>query len=131
MLSSGEYRALAVSNPDLAPYGAAALQVLEALGLDERLGGRIVTGQNVGQVHAMVATRNAELGFVALSQVLGRRNGATGSRWEVPGELHDPLRQDAVLLVRAASNPAARAFMEYLQGREARALIARDGYRVE
>ena len=131
VLSSGEFRALAVSNPDLAPYGAAALQVLEALGLDERLRARIVTGQNVGQTHAMVATSNAELGFVSLSHVLRPRDGAAGSHWKVPDELHDPIRQDALLLARAASNPAARAFLEYLQSREARVLIARYGYRVE
>ena len=131
MLSSGEFRALAISNPDLAPYGAAAQQVLEALGLHHRLQEHIVMGQSVGQTHAMVATSNAELGFVALSQVLGRRNGATGSHWEVPDELHDPIRQDAVLLARGAANPAARAFVDYLRSPEARALIARDGYRVD
>lgn len=130
-LSSGEFRALAVSNPDLAPYGAAAHQVLEKLGLHERLRERIVTGQNVGQAHAMVATSSAELGFVALSHVIGRRDGAAGSHWEVPDDLHDPIRQDAVLLLRGKSNPAARAFVAYLRSREARALIVRYGYRVE
>ena len=130
-LSRGDFRALAVSNPELAPYGAAAHQVLEALGLRERLRGRVVTGQNAGQTHSLVATRNAELGFVALSHVQIRRNGAAGSHWEVPAALHDPLHQDAVLLARAASNPAARAFVDYLQSPEARALIARHGYRVE
>ena len=130
-LASGGFRTIAISNPALAPYGAAAHQVLEALGLKERLRGRIVTGQNVGQTHAMVATRNAELGFVALSLVLARGGGAAGSHWEVPAELHDPIRQDAVLLVRGAENPAARAFIDFLRGPEARALIARHGYRVD
>ena len=131
VLSSGEFRTLALSNPDLAPYGSAARQVLQALGLNERLRERIVTGQNAGQTLSMVATRNAELGFVALSHVLARDGGAEGSRWEVPEGLHDPIRQDAVLLARAAANPAARAFVDYLRGSEARALIARHGYDVD
>ena len=128
-LSSGDFRALAITNPNLAPYGAAARQVLEALGLDERLRGRIVTGQNVNQTHSIVATRSAELGFVALSHVVAQRNGAEGSHWEVPVELHEAIRQDALLLARAASNPAARAFLDYLRSPEARTLIARHGYR--
>ena len=130
-LSSGEFRALAISNPELAPYGAAARQVLDALGLSERLRERIVLGQNAGHTHAMVATRNAELGFVSLSHVSGPRNGGTGSRWDVPGELYDPIRQDAVLLARAAANPAARAFLDFLRSDGARAHIARHGYRVD
>ena len=131
VLSSGEFRTLALSHPDLAPYGSAARQVLEALGLSERLRGRIVTGQNAGQTLSMVATRNAELGFVALSHVLARDGGAEGSRWDVPEGLHDPIRQDAVLLARAAANPAARAFVDFLRGPQARALIARHGYGVD
>ena len=131
VLASGDFRALAITNPDVAPYGAAARRVLEELDLDEGLRGRIVVGQNVAQTYSMVATRSAELGFVALSHVVAQRNGAAGSHWEVPGALHEPIRQDAVLLARAESNPAARAFLDYLRSPEARALIARHGYRID
>lgn len=127
-LSRGDFRHLAIANPDLAPYGAAALETLAALGLREALKGKIVMGQNVGQAHALVSTGNAELGFVALSSVLALPSGSEGSRWDVPDELYAPIRQDAVLLTRAADNAAARAFLDWLQSDEARAIIAAHGY---
>ena len=127
-LRTGVFRKLALANPDLAPYGLAARETLAALGLLESLRERIVLGENAGQTHALVATGNAELGFVALSSVLNRRNRMPGSRWDVPAELHAPIRQDAVLLTRAAHNAAARAFLEYLRSAEARELIESLGY---
>ena len=130
-LSSDGFRALAVANPALAPYGAAAHQALVSLGLYEGLRPRIVEGQNVAQTFALVATGNAELGFVALSQVRSPRAPGSGSRWEVPEDLYAPIRQDAVLLSRAAGNPAARDFLAYLRSGEARRLIAGRGYRVD
>lgn len=130
-LAAGRFRHLALANPKLAPYGAAARQALERLGLWQELRERVVQAENVGQTFAMVATGNAELGFVALSAVLSPRNTLPGSRWEVPAALYQPIRQDAVLLARAARNPAARAFLDYLKAEPARALIRRFGYAVE
>lgn len=131
VLRKGDFRRLAMANPALAPYGAAARETLEALGLRQRLEDRIVLGENIGQAHAMVATGNAELGFIALSYVLSPRNETPGSRWEVPLALHSPIRQDAVLLQRAADNLAAAAFVEWLRGAGARRVIERFGYGVE
>jgi molybdate transport system substrate-binding protein len=130
-LRAGAFRKLAIANPDLAPYGVAARETLAALGLLETLGDRIVMGENIGQTHALVATGNAELGFVALSYVLSPGNRIPGSRWDVPQELHAPIRQDAVLLTRGAANAAARDFLEYLKRDEARAVIESFGYGVE
>jgi len=128
VLAAGDFAHLAIANPDLAPYGAAARQVLRRLGLADRLAGRIVMGQNIGQTFAMVATRNAELGLVAKSQIMQRRETDRGSVWEVPETLHDPIRQDGVLLRHGADNPAAAAFLAYLRSDGARAAIARLGY---
>lgn len=127
-LRRGDFRRLAIANPGLAPYGMAARQTLEKLGLRERLEGKEVMGETVGQAHAFVASGNAELGFVALSSVLSRRNRIAGSRWDVPPGLYSPLRQDAVLLKRAAANPAARGFLDLLRSEAAEDLLERYGY---
>lgn len=126
-----EVRHVAIANPKLAPYGVAAQQALEALGLWPALRPKIVTAENIGQAFSMVATGNAELGFVALSSVLGEDRRRKGSRWIVPEELYQPIRQDAILLARAGGNAAARALLDYLQRSEARALIERFGYGTE
>ena len=128
-LSEGHFRRLAIANPQLAPYGSAARDVLVGLGLWSDLQSRIVLGENVGQAFAMVASGNAEFGFVALSSVLSGRNRHAGSRWEVPANLYAPIRQDAVLLERAQGNPAARVFLDYLGSPQARAVIESFGYR--
>lgn len=130
-LRRGDFRRLAIANPDLAPYGAAARQTLENLGLWERFEGRIVMGQTIGQAHAMVASGNAELGFVALSSVLSPRNETEGSRWDVPPRLHAPIHQDAVLLAKGAGNPAARGFLDFLRSEKAKSVIRSHGYRTE
>jgi molybdate transport system substrate-binding protein len=130
-LRAAQFRRLAMANPALAPYGAAARQTLEALGLAETLAPRIVLGENVAQAHAMVATGNAELGFVALSYVLSPRNPTPGSRWDVPIELYQPIRQDAVLLLRARDNPAAQAFLAFLASPAVRERLGGLGYGVE
>lgn len=119
-------RFLAIANPDLAPYGVAAREVLRALGIWDTFQPRIVMGQNVGQTHSMVATGAAELGFVALSAVISPRAGSTGSRWDVPQDLFAPIRQDAVLL--SPDNAAARAFLEFLRSEHAAEVIDRFGY---
>lgn len=129
-LREGKFRNLAIANPELAPYGEAAQQVLEKLGLWGRFQDRIVKGETIGQAHAMVASGNAELGFVALSSVLSPRNTTPGSRWDVPAHLYAPLRQDAVLLKRAAGNPAARGFLDFLRSAESKALLESYGYRL-
>ncbi len=128
-LRAGAFRRLALANPELAPYGAAARQVLDRLGLYQELSERIVLGENVGQTYAMVASGNAELGFVARSSVLGASGG--GSRWDVPPTLHEPIRQDVVLLARAEDNSAARDLLAYLRRPETRAVIRGFGYGVE
>lgn len=130
-LRQGRFRRLAIANPALAPYGAAARQTLGRLGLWERFADRIVVGQTIGQAHTLVASGNAELGFVALSSVLSPRNETRGSRWDVPSDLHAPILQDAVLLARGAGNPAARGFLQFLRGGKAKAVIKSYGYGVE
>lgn len=130
-LRQGKLRRLAIANPALAPYGAAARQTLESLGLWERLKDRIVMGETIGQAHALVASGNAELGFVALSYVLSPRNTSPGSRWDVPLHLHEPIHQDAVLVARGAGNPAARGFLEFLRSAKAKAVIKTYGYGVD
>lgn len=120
-------RHLAIANPELAPYGTAAQQALQALGEWEALQGRIVMGENVGQAHALVATGAAEAGFVALSAAPPE---AGGSRWLVPQALFAPIRQDALLLAHGAENPAAQAFLDWLKTSEAQAINAAFGYGV-
>jgi molybdate transport system substrate-binding protein len=127
-LTAADVRHIAIANPDLAPYGVAAREALQKLGLWESLRSRIVMGQNIGQTHSMVATGNAQLGFVALSAVLSPRAPAQGSRWDVPQELFSPIRQDAVLLRPGAENEAAGAFLQFLRSAEARKVIERFGY---
>jgi len=127
-LTHGNFKHLAMANPKLAPYGLAAQQTLASLGLWDALQGRIVQGENIGQVFSLVATGNAELGFVALSAVLTPRNRRPGSRWDVPVDLYRPIRQDAVLLMHGADNAAARAFLVYLKSVETRKVIAAYGY---
>jgi molybdate transport system substrate-binding protein len=128
VLTRGRFRHLAIANPGTAPYGAAALQVLEHLGLASTLEARLVRGESIAQAYQFVATGNAELGFVALAQVTP---DSRGSRWLVPRALHPPIRQDAVLLPPGRDQPAARALLAYLRGPAARALIGRSGYDLE
>ncbi|MGB5098225.1 MAG: molybdate ABC transporter substrate-binding protein [Porticoccaceae bacterium] len=127
-LRAGSFRHLAIGNPAVAPYGVAAQQVLEKLGLWQTLQDRIVRGEDIGQVYSMVASGAAEAGFVALSSVI---SGPTpGSHWAVPQELYPPLKQDAILITRARANPAAQVFLDYLKSPPARAVIAELGYGV-
>src|SRR5579864_2607023 len=127
VLAGGRFRHLAIPNPELAPYGAAARQVLQGLDLWEKLAPRIVQGEDIGQTYQFVATGSAELGFVALSQV--RAAGKPqGSLWIVPPERYRPIEQQAVLLTRGKDDPAARAFLDYLRSAPARTLIQEFGY---
>lgn len=128
ILRSDRFAKLAIANPKTAPYGAAARQVMQHLGVWSRLEARLVYGENIAQTFQFVSSGNATLGFVALAQLNDRK--AQGSRWPVPEALHAPLRQDAVLLKRAADNAGARDFLDYLRTPAARARIAADGYGV-
>ena len=128
VLASPRAGRIAIANPRSAPYGAAALQVLQARGLADALAGRLVTAESIAQAYQFVATGNAELGFVALSQVAVPGKPAAGSLWRVPAELHDPIRQDAVLLKKGEGNPAAVALLAFLKTPAAREIIAAFGY---
>jgi molybdate transport system substrate-binding protein len=98
------------------------------LGVTDAVKDKIVMGENVGQTFQMIDTGNAQLGFIALSQVLGSESGSNGSHWVVPGDLHDPIRQNAVLLTRAKDNADAKAFLEFLRSPEAKETIKAAGY---
>ena len=130
VLKTGPFDQLAVANPKLAPYGAAAMQVIDQLGLRAALTPKLVEGANIGQAHQFVSTGNAVLGFVALSQVSVNGKVAEGSAWVVPSSFYSPILQDAVLLDVAKANPAALALMQYLRGDQAKALIRSFGYDV-
>jgi molybdate transport system substrate-binding protein len=121
---------IAVADPKLAPYGAAAKQVMDQRGLTAKLRPHFVTGENIGQTFQFVKTGNAALGFVALSQVMVEGSISTGSAWVVPAHLHDPIRQDAVLLKTAQANPAANALLQYLRTDAARTVIRAYGYQL-
>ena len=130
MLRRGEFARLALANPKTAPYGAAAVEVLTALRLLDRLQPRFVQGENIAQAHQFVASGNAELGFVALSQIMQGGKIAAGSAWIVPTDLHRPIRQDAVLLNKGRGRPAAEAWLGFLKGDKAKAIIRSFGYEV-
>jgi len=128
VLATGKFSKLAIANPRTAPYGAAALEVLKARGLADALAPRRVTADSIAQAYQFVATGNAELGFVALSQVAVPGKPVTGSLWKVPPSLYTEIRQDAVLLKPGAGKPAALALLQYLKSAPARALIQAYGY---
>ena len=119
---------LAIADPRLAPYGAAAVETMQRLGVAQALQPRIVQGENISQAYQFVLTGNARMGFVALSQVMVDGRIAAGSAWQVPANLHAPIRQDAVLLNAGKDNPAATALMAFLRSDAARATIRAHGY---
>lgn len=127
-LQEARFATLAIANPALAPYGAAARQALQSLGVWESIKAKVVMGENVGQAQVLVATGNASLGLLARSHTLRPRLSPSGSHWDVPAELHEPIRQDAVLLSRGIYNPAAVAFLAYLRSEPARTIIRSFGY---
>jgi molybdate transport system substrate-binding protein len=127
VLSTDKYQKLAIADPKAAPYGQAAVETLRGLKLYDRVAPKIVQGTSIAQALQFAQTGAAELGFVALSQVINERGG---SRWVVPENLHAPIDQQAVLLKTGAGNPAAVAFMVFLKGPEAKAIIRRYGYQL-
>ena len=148
VLQAGDFNKLALANPRLAPYGVAALDVLTALGLRETTRSKWVQGENIAQAYQFVSTRNADLGFVALSQIVQvsqisklsqirasklsqMREGEAllGAAWLIPAELYRPIMQDAGLLRRGETSQAAQALLRYVRGAEARVIIEANGYR--
>lgn len=129
VLRQNRFERLAIANPKLAPYGAAAIEVLTRLKLADRVQPKFVVGENIAQTYQFIASGNAELGFVALSQVVQDGKLASGSAWLVPTSLHAPIRQDAVLLKRGEHNTAARALFDFLKSPAAALTLTRSfGY---
>ena len=127
-LSAGKFSKLAIANPNSAPYGAAAVESMKALGVFDALQRKLVRGNSISQAFQFIDTRNAELGFVALAQLHGV---TAGTQWLVPENLHSPIRQDAVLLKRGANDEASKAFMAFLKEPEVRTIIESFGYSIE
>lgn len=128
VLKAADLGKVAFANPRTAPYGTAAMQVMDKLGLKDALRPRLVQGESIGQTFNFVKTGNADVGFVALSQVLSEGRLKEGSMWVIPQVNHDPIRQDAVLLKRGADNEAAKALLKLLQSPNTRDLIRSYGY---
>jgi molybdate transport system substrate-binding protein len=124
-LKDATFDKVAIANPAAAPYGAAAVEVMKKLGVYERLSPKIVQGQNITQTFQFVETGNAQVGFIALSQVVATTDG---SRWLPPQSLYAPINQDAVLLTRGANNAAAKDFIAFLKGPEAAQVKEKYGY---
>lgn len=127
-LLQGAFRRLAIANPDLAPYGRAAMEILDSLAITEETRSRWVQGENIGQTFQFVQTGNAEFGLVAASQVMENGEIARGSGWSVPQSLHMPVRQDAVLLKQAAECLACRDLLAFLRSGESAEIITAAGY---
>ena len=128
VLRNSPFDKIAIANPKLSPYGAAAMETLDTMGLRERIRPKIVEGSNIAQTFQFVASENAALGFVALSQVVENGTIKEGSAWIVPASMHAPIKQDAVLLSAGRDSPAAAALLKYLQGDKAKAVIRSFGY---
>jgi molybdate transport system substrate-binding protein len=131
LLKSGEFNKLSIANPKLAPYGEASIETLAALGVRDAVEPKLVMGENIAQTYQFVDTGNADIGFVALSQVMQGAEITKGSGWVVPGDMHAPIRQDAVILDSGKDNPAVTELFAYLQGDKARAIIRDYGYETE
>ncbi|NSL54701.1 molybdate ABC transporter substrate-binding protein [Uliginosibacterium aquaticum] len=128
VLKKGDFAKLALANPKTAPYGAAAIELMKKQGVFDSLQAKIVQGENISQAFQFVSTGNAELGFVALSQVWQDGALKSGSAWIVPASEYTPIRQDAILLGKGAGKPAAEALLKYLKGDKALAVIKSYGY---
>jgi molybdate transport system substrate-binding protein len=127
-LKKGAFTKLAIANPKLAPYGVASVEVLKYLGVIDVTQSKWVTGENIAQTYQFVSTGNADLGFVALSQLLGSNKVLDGSYWLVPVIMHQPIKQDVVLLKHAAQSLGAKAFLGFIHTNNAQNIIAEFGY---
>ena len=130
VLSTGNFKHLAIADPKLAPYGAAAVDYLDKQQLLEKLQAVLVLGENITQTHQFISSGNAELGFVALSQVIENGEIGTGSGWIIPSEQHKPIKQAVVLLNLGKDNPAALALVDFLKSDSAKAIIKQYGYQL-
>lgn len=128
ILKSNQFDRLAIANPKIAPYGLAAMEVLEKLNLRVVLKPKLIQGESIAQAYQFVATQNAQLGFVALSQIISGGKVAEGSAWIVPATMYSPIRQDAVLLNKGKGNEVATAFLTYLRSEKSTAIIRSFGY---
>ena len=128
ILRSNRFEKLAIADPKLAPYGAAAMEVMQRMGVQAHLTSKLVQGDSIGQTYQFVSTENAQLGFVALSQISIDGRTTQGSTWVVPQSLHTPLKQDAVLLKAGKDNAAALALLKYLQSDAVKTIIRGYGY---
>jgi molybdate transport system substrate-binding protein len=128
ILKTGNFSKLAIANPKLAPYGAAAIEVLNHLGVMRQVRPKIVEGANIAQTYQFVFSANADLGFVALSQVYENGKLKQGSGWLVPNSMHSPIKQDVILLNPGRDNPAAIALLTYLRSDAAKVVIRKFGY---
>ena len=128
VLKKGDFQYLSVANPKLAPYGAAAVETLKALGLLDALQPKFVQAENISQAFQFVSSGNAPLGFVAMSQVYENGKLKSGSAWIIPSKLYSPIRQDGVILDKGRGKPAAEALVKYLQSEKIKTLIKSYGY---
>ena len=128
VLKKADFKHLAIANPKTAPYGAAAMQTMDKLGVTDNLKPRFVQGENISQTQQFVSTGAAELGFVAFSQVIKNGKIGSGSGWIVPGKFYDPIRQDAVVLAKGKDKAAAVALMNYLKTPKVKAIVESFGY---
>jgi molybdate transport system substrate-binding protein len=128
VLRSNRFEKLAIADPKLAPYGAAAMEVIHKLGVQPKVTPKLVQGESIGQTYQFISTENAQLGFVALSQIFFDGRIAQGSAWVVPQSMHTSLKQDAVLLSHGKDNTAAHALLKYLQADKAKTIIRQYGY---
>lgn len=128
ILSKGGFKHIALADPKLAPYGGAAMEVLKNKSVLDKLQPLFVQGENIAQTYQFVSTGNAELGFVALSQVMENGKVTSGSAWHIPENLYTPIRQEVVLLTKGEGNPAAPALIAFLKTPEAKAIISKYGY---
>ena len=128
VLKTGKFKHLAIANPKTAPYGTATMEALDKLGLTASLKSKLVEGENISQAKQFVDTGNAEVGFVALSQIYKDGKITKGSAWVVPLDLYAPIYQDAVLLKKGEDNPAATALLNYLKSDKAKAIMTTYGY---
>jgi molybdate transport system substrate-binding protein len=130
-LRSNNFKRLAIANPKTAPYGLAAMQAMQTLDLWESVQPKIVMGENLGQTMGFIESGNADLGFVALSQVLDPKIKGRGSRWDVPTHLHEPIKQDVIVLTKGKDNPAARALLAFVNSPRVQTIIERYGYKLK
>jgi molybdate transport system substrate-binding protein len=130
VLKKGDFKHVAIANPRLASYGTAAVEALTALRLLDALQPKFVQAENIAQAQQFIASGNAELGFVALSQVFKEGKFVAGSAWVVPAGLHQPIQQDAIILDKGRGKPAVQAWLAYLKGASAKAVIKSFGYEI-